>query len=340
MSEDKRSFKRLELLKLIAIGTFLFGLVLVAVGVWLFYVGAAGQMTEIEMLGNTLRTTSVGLVVFFMGSVVVVALIRRVLDTMKSWGGVSKSQSMEHPASRALRDSSEQPPSSEAVGTGPSQVSGYKVIGFDLDGTLLRGLEFSWTLVWDYLRFPEAVRKAGMHRYLTRETTYQEWCEWACGQFREKGLKRSDFVEIAAPLTVTNNLREVITTLKADGFVVGLISGGIDVLLHEKIPDADELFDYVFINRLLFDSEGVIDGVKVTPYDFEGKAVALEKMCTDNGFTLNNAVFVGEGFNDQDVASRAALSIAYPPVAQGMRETASIQIEEDDLRLILSHVIA
>lgn len=215
----------------------------------------------------------------------------------------------------------------------------YRVIGFDLDGTLLRGLEFSWTLVWEYLDFPEAVRKAGMRRFITKKITYQEWCEWACEQFKQKGLKRTDFKKITEPIHVTKNLHEAIKILKKDGFIIGIISGGIDVFIHEKIPDAYELFDYIFINELLFDGKGLIRGVRVTPYDFAGKALALEKMCKEHGYTIENSVFVGEGFNDDIVATKAGLSIAYPPKGQGIRAAANVEIDEDDLLKILPYVL-
>lgn len=215
----------------------------------------------------------------------------------------------------------------------------YRVIGFDLDGTLLRGIEFSWTLVWEYLGFPKSVQKAGMKRYIKRQTTYQEWCDWACKQFREKGLKRKDFSKITKNVEVTKNLHKAIRILKGDGFILGIISGGIDTFLYEKIPDADDLFDFIFINQLIFDRKGLIRGVKPTPYDFEGKSEGLEKMCRDHGFSMSQSVFVGEGFNDANVAAAAGLSIAYPPRAMGTRAAAAIEIEEDNLLEILPHVM-
>ena len=212
-----------------------------------------------------------------------------------------------------------------------------RVIAFDLDGTLLRGVEFSWILVWKYLGFPDTVRKEGMERYMVGEITYQEWCDWACEQFRLGGLKREDFAEITASVTVTKNLHETINVLKNEGFVPGIISGGMDTFLYEKIPDADDLFDYIFINKLSFDSEGIISGVTTTPYDFGGKVLGLEKMCADHGTTIIQAVFVGDGPNDNEVAARAGLSIAYPPKPQGMRAT--VEIAEDDLSLIVPYVL-
>ncbi len=215
----------------------------------------------------------------------------------------------------------------------------YRVIAFDLDGTLLRGIDFSWTVVWKHLGFPEAVYKGAMRDYRKGKTTYQEWCELACSHFRDKGLRRSDFAKIVGGVTVTNNLQETLATLKASGFVLALISGGIDTFIEEKIPNAADMFDYICINRLRYDQpSGLISGVDATPFDFEGKTVALEAICKRHGCTLKEAVFVGEGFNDESVITKAGLSIAYPPGETAI-EAASISVKEDDLSKILEHVL-
>ena len=66
-----------------------------------------------------------------------------------------------------------------------------RVIGFDLDGTLIRGPRpFSWKQIWDLLGYSENIRKFGAQRYLKGMWTHQEWCSWACDKFRAKGLNR------------------------------------------------------------------------------------------------------------------------------------------------------
>ncbi len=97
--------------------------------------------------------------------------------------------------------------------------------------------------------------------------------------------------------------------------------------MNELLPDAEELFDYIFINHLVFDDRGTISGVTATPYDFEGKAVALQQIAQEHGLDLSQVAFIGEGFNDGPVA------------AVGMKAAANIEIPEDDLTSILPHVM-
>jgi phosphoserine phosphatase len=216
----------------------------------------------------------------------------------------------------------------------------YRVIGFDFDGTLLRGCDFSWTVVWKYLGFPASVYKGAMRDYLKGKTTYQEWCELACANFRAKGLRRSDFAKVVSGLTVTKKLEETLATLKASGFILALISGGIDTFIEEMIPNAAELFDYICINHLRYDQpSGLVNGVEATPFDFEGKTVALEAICKRHGCSLKEAVYVGEGFNDEDVVNKAGLSIAYPPGETAIEAASRVEVTEDDLSKILDYVL-
>ncbi len=214
----------------------------------------------------------------------------------------------------------------------------YKIIAFDLDGTLLRGLDYSWSAVWEELGRNRNYRSQAMLMYMRNEISYQEWCERDYEEFHRESLSESSFAKIAGRITVTNYLREAVMDLRANGLIVAIISGGIDALLKVTIPDANQLFDYICINRMHFGSDQVISGIEPTPFDYEKKAVALAAICRKHGCTLKESVFVGEGPNDSQAARVAGLSIAYPPKPGGLISLTGISIEDDDLRKILPYV--
>jgi phosphoserine phosphatase len=130
-------------------------------------------------------------------------------------------------------------------------------------------------------------------------------------------------------MTRVKNLHETLTTLREDGYVLGLISGGIDVFLEEAIPDAAEVFHYIYVNRLHFDSNGIVRGVTANNFDFEGKIDALKQICAHARCSIDQAAFVGEGFNDLAVMRRAGMSFAFAPVSDGVEDVAVVFTEWD-----------
>jgi HAD superfamily phosphoserine phosphatase-like hydrolase len=222
----------------------------------------------------------------------------------------------------------------------------FRLVAFDLDGTLLQGPDYiwSWKLVWLYLNYDDSVRAKLMSEYLTehkhtRRGWYKQWCDEAAKKFRQRKLKRPDFTEITKDLVPVEGLYDVLRALKQEGIKVAIVSGGIDVFLEEKIPDYGELFDYVFINKFRFDKNGLFSGVDATDYDFEGKFTAIEKICEEAGFNIRQTVFVGDGFNDEHVIGRVGKTIGFNASGVLMAQNANVKISGQDLRLILPHII-
>jgi phosphoserine phosphatase len=226
----------------------------------------------------------------------------------------------------------------------------YKTVAFDLDGTLLRGenFQFSWELVWSGLGFSRGIQSDLKRAYrrsvqenpgdAERIQAYREWCQKACDYFVSRNLTRDQLSGIAKPLSLTKNLLPALTRLRREGFVVGIISGGINCFLEDKLPDFREWFDFVFINELTFDRGGNLEGVIATEYDFEGKAKALQHMCKRARCTEDEAVFVGDGFNDETIMLAACMSIAYPPKDQAVKGVSQTHIAEDNLELVVPYI--
>ena len=223
----------------------------------------------------------------------------------------------------------------------------YKVVAFDLDGTLLRGdtFQFSWELFWNGLNFSKKIQSDLQREYRRkaqegkdrsrRIDAYRHWCEQACKKFMKRKVTKTQLADMVAPLRVTKNLRKTLQIMRQEGFVLVVISGGVSLILEEKIPDFRELFDFVFINEMLFDSDNFLHDVVATEYDFQGKAEALDLVCQRVGCSPSEeAVFVGDAFNDEQIMLAVNLAIAYPPkdkVIDGIAKP----IDEDNLEAIL-----
>ncbi|NER78629.1 MAG: HAD hydrolase family protein [Leptolyngbya sp. SIO1D8] len=208
-----------------------------------------------------------------------------------------------------------------------------------MDGTILQGLDFSWSLIWRKLKYSKALQMEGMTRYQSGEFTYEEWCEWACARFIQAGLTRQQLADFSRDITVSNNFISTVETLKKMGLMLAIVSGGIDTLLHDKIPEYEQYFDYVFINRFKFDDAGFLCGVVPTKFDFKHKTTAVEMICKERGYSLEECVFVGDAINDKDVLQSVGLGISYLAKDYEIYHCAKTRIEENDLSLILPEIL-
>ena len=199
----------------------------------------------------------------------------------------------------------------------------YKVIAFDLDGTMLQGSDFdySWRHVWKYLGYDDEERKVLLRRHVGNPNAYpyEQWCKDCAEKFKAKGLKKSDIRKIVREidkLHEATGLRVLLSILKSQGFITAVISGGIDTFYEYGIkPKTKQHIDQVYINRFLWNPDGTLK--EVIPMegvisDFSGKTKILERICANANCNIDQAVYVGEGFNDVEVASSPCLAIAYP----------------------------
>lgn len=221
-----------------------------------------------------------------------------------------------------------------------------KLVAFDLDGTIIRGRKFkySWQLIWQYLKYPDDLRVHFFNDYEDKKISYEDWCFKCVEFFKIKNLKRSDFPKISHKLKVTKNLEETISALKLENIKTAIISGGVDTFLEELIPNYQDLFDYVFINKLIFDRDGKLETVVPTKYDFEGKINGILEICKKEKIEVSNCAYIGEEKNDRYVIDyfrkkKQGVTIAYPLRDTDVTNRANFRINRDDLLEILKYII-
>lgn len=214
------------------------------------------------------------------------------------------------------------------------------VVIFDLDGTLLRGMEFSWKEVWAHIPNGESQRISGFRRYRKGELNYAEWCQYCVERFNANGIVESKMRRIARENAfLAPEFYDVIQKIRGIGIKTAIVSGGISTFLEELIPDYRQYFDLVFINTLSFDHSGKISHVEPTPYDFERKADGICHICKMLETDPQHSIFVGDAFNDESAAYVAGMTISIGNSSQLISQIFHHKIENGSLQRILDYII-
>lgn len=124
-----------------------------------------------------------------------------------------------------------------------------------------------------------------------------------------KGLPVSVLEEVAQGMQLTQGTYQLVSTLKAMGFKLALISGGFKFFadrLKESLG-----FDYVFANDLEI-KDGVLTGrIKGRIIDREAKGRIVQELAAKEGLSREEIVAVGDGANDEIMLKNAGLGIAF-----------------------------
>ena len=228
---------------------------------------------------------------------------------------------------------------------GKNKKSARRVVAFDLDGILIKAFRYSWTIVFKAIGSTEKEAAKLKEDFEFGRISYQDWCKSDCDVLRGGGLtfdKVKRAVEESG-VTLTKNFVPAIKKLKENGCKLAIISGGADSVLYSLLPNADRIFDEIYINRLVYDKDtGILEDIVPTPYDWdkfgigvEGKQAALIRLCERYGVSTEDSVFVGDDFNDVGAMAIAGMKIFYYSYSEhdpsrGLSKRASIRkIPED-----------
>lgn len=214
----------------------------------------------------------------------------------------------------------------------------FDLVAFDVDGTLVEHDEEK--TVWEILnrRYTgsDDQNVARYAAYKAGRLSYAEWVTLDVGAWRAAGATRDDMTEAIAGLSLVQGARETVAALKAAGMRLAVISGTIDFLLDTLFPDHP--FDEVYTNRIAFDENGKISGWTATPFDMDGKAVALRAIAMRERIELSRCAFVGDHANDLSAARLAGFAIAFNPKDAELERAAGAVVRSRDLRDILPYL--
>jgi HAD superfamily phosphoserine phosphatase-like hydrolase len=215
----------------------------------------------------------------------------------------------------------------------------FDLVAFDVDGTLVRHPEGK--TVWEVLnrRYlgDDGVNELRYRKVVAGEMSYAEWVALDIQGWFDAGATRDDMVEAMAPLRLIDGAREALDRLREAGCRLVVISGTLDLLLDTLFPGHP--FDEVYTNRIGFADDGTISGWTATPFDLDGKAVALRTVALRDGVPLSRCAFVGDSSNDVSVARIAGRTIAFNPRCEVLAREAHRVVRSDDLRSVLPDLL-
>lgn len=191
-----------------------------------------------------------------------------------------------------------------------------KAVVFDFDGTLTKPyLGYNtWETIWTELGYPVEYCEKYHRMFSNKEITHDEWCEITEKYFKEKNLTKNIIVKAAERAELLDDVYEAITYLKSKGMLLYILSGSIkqyiELVLGKNITDC---FVEIKANRFIFDSQGKLEGIIGTPYDFEGKARFVNKIMVDKKLSPKEIIYIGNSFNDEFVYESGVETLCVNP---------------------------
>ncbi|MBD3313943.1 HAD-IB family phosphatase [Candidatus Woesearchaeota archaeon] len=214
----------------------------------------------------------------------------------------------------------------------------FRLICFDLDGTIIDETVFIWQTIHDHVKTDKEKRQKAAEDFFSKRISYEQWMTGDLEMWKEVGATKKEIMEALEPLKLMPGAMEALKELKRRGLKLAIISGSLNIAIEKVMPDYNDYFDDVFINHIYFDEHGNISGGKATAHDFEHKASALKEICKRESISPDECVFVGDHENDIQAAEAAGLSIAFNCKSDSLAQVADVVIEKKDLREILDHI--
>lgn len=201
---------------------------------------------------------------------------------------------------------------------------------FDMDGTLIDVLS-SWEFIHKILGTEEL---AIIHRlmYERGEISYREWAELDISTW--KGKSFSEVLRRADEIELIDNAEESVRILKSSGFIVGVVSSGVDIIASRVCKKLK--MDFCRSAKLLIDDNEVKGIIEDLPPHMKG--VALGEVAREYGVPLSRVAFVGDGDSDLSIFEMdLGLKIAFKPRSEEIIELSNYVVHDllDAARLIV-----
>lgn len=158
-----------------------------------------------------------------------------------------------------------------------------------------------------------------------------------------KGKSIGDLLTLTDEIETTPHLPEIITALKEQGFITGIVSDSYDCITNHLKNKFG--FDFTIANELEFSKSVATGEVKIPSvflpddrslckHDY-CKLNAMINVCEKYGVDIKNTFVVGDGENDICAVRKAGIGISFCSSNQLLDSVADYVIKEPDFNLLL-----
>jgi phosphoserine phosphatase len=211
------------------------------------------------------------------------------------------------------------------AGVYPIMSQQFKLVTFDLDGTLTREPS-----IWEYIHkrlgrwygFAEDYQ----NQFLAGKISYEEFCERDARVW--KGMKVEELFEIVKAVPFHPGVDELVHYLKRKGLKLSLVSSGLSLLsdwVHQKYG-----FNYSVSNDLLH-KHGILTGKVKIQVHYDKKAEWVKRILKQFRVKPQEVIAIGDSKGDIDMFQMVGFSVAFNSSCFDLEKIANICVQSQNL---------
>ncbi len=217
----------------------------------------------------------------------------------------------------------------QAVRDTTGRFSHYKLVVFDLDGTLTAERS-----IWEYIhkkldRWYGYAEKY-QSQFLQGKVSYEQFCELDAQVW--KGMRVDDLRDIVRGVPFNPGVDELTSVLKRLGLRLALVSSGLS-LLSEWVQEKYG-FDYAVSNRILCE-DGILTGEVEIKVHYDRKDEWVQSIKDMFRIRRNEIIAIGDSVGDIEMFEMAGYSISFNSSSPKLDQIADVVVKGNDL----SHII-